>query len=150
MIVQEILTAQCDLDQILVELCEMILNGMSADDGSSLVAACIIDPDGNKMYSTGQQKEGKWMHAEHMAITLYEKRFGPVPSESICVTTLSPCTKRMDDRYGESCEKILQEKGITNVYSGYRDPTQDGFRYPVTSNVKLRKFCKKFADIFLK
>lgn len=56
----------------------------------------------------------------------------------------------MDERYGESCTDLLAEHNITNVYCGYKDPTQDHDTSTETKNSKLKKLCKQFADTFLK
>jgi hypothetical protein len=54
----------------------------------------------------------------------------------------------MDDRYGESCEDLLDDYGITDIYCGYQDPTQES-GYTVTDNKKIKELCKAFADTFL-
>ena len=55
----------------------------------------------------------------------------------------------MDERYGESCQDIIDSIGITQVYCGYKDPTQKDDASKETDNPKLRELCKKLADTFL-
>jgi pyrimidine deaminase RibD-like protein len=151
MIVQEILTVQSDpreeLDLILADLCEMILDGQQKDpEYYGMVAACVICPGGAKYYGVNYAaKDGRRVHAERAAI----EKCGDISPECMIVTTCSPCNQPMDERYGESCEDLISELGITHVYSGYKDPSQDLDTSIETDNPKLRKLCKRFADTFL-
>jgi len=74
----------------------------------------------------------------------------------IVITTLSPCNKHMDERYGDSCSHLLNHTGITKVYCGYIDPTQyqgakDRRLYNLmeTQNHSIRDLCERFAATFL-
>jgi len=140
-----------DLDQILVKLCELVIKGQATDPNLyGLVGACIIGPDGNKIGRTSYNVNGKYVHAERAALDAYEKKHGHADSTCMCVTTLSPCSNTMHDRIGSSCKDLLEERGITNIYAGYRDPTQSNRHFRVTNNKKIQLLCKQFADTFLK
>ena len=140
-----------DLDRILVELCAMVVKGKQRNpDYYGMVAAAVVDPDGRvvKAVNHFDDDTDKRIHGERAAIEAYERRYGRVTPECTIVTTLSPCSERMDDRYGESCEELLDDYGITDVYCGYQDPTQES-GYTVTNNEKIKELCKAFADTFL-
>lgn len=152
MIVQEILTHQFDvraeLDLILTELCEMILNGQQKDsEYYGMVAACVLCPDGTRVYGINHAADdGRRIHAERAALNQCND---PGP-DCMVITTLSPCNQPMDERYGESCADLLASYGISHVYSGYQDPSQEQDMSVVTDNPKLRDMCKRFADTFIK
>lgn len=138
-----------ELDNVLADLCKLVIQGQKQDpDYFGLVGACVIGPNG-KVSSTSHKKGNKWSHAERNAINKYEEQYGPISSDCAIVTTLSPCTNSMADRLGDSCLDFLDSKGITNVYAGYKDPTQNG-HYTVTDNKTIKKICKGLADKFLK
>ncbi len=151
MIVQEILTAQFDprkeLDAILVELCEMIIHGQMQDsEYFGMVAACVLCPDGSRVYGINYAgPDGKRVHAERAALNQV-KNPGP---DCMVITTLSPCNQPMDERYGESCTDLLESLGISHVYAGYQDPSQQADLSVTTDNPQLMKLCKRFADTFL-
>jgi len=150
MIVQEILTRQSDpqeeLDAILAKCCEMVIHGQKQDpDYYGMVGACVLGPEGQKVYSTSYRDGDKYVHAERAAIEAY----GDVGPECMIVTTLSPCNSPMNDRAGESCEDLIADMGIKHVYCGYKDPTQDHDDSIETRNEKLRELCKRLADTFL-
>ena len=144
------------LDHILAELCSMIAQGKREDpDYYGMVAACVIDPDGNQVaginYADGT---GKRVHAERAAVENYEEQYGSIPPGCVMVTTLSPCSNPMRDRSGDSCTDLMDQLGIDRVYCGYLDPTQDhhgeNFTSVETENVGLRGLCRAIADTFLK
>lgn len=151
MIVQEILTARseprAELDAILANLCELILNGQQQDpEYFGMVAACVICPDGSKIYGINYATDdGRRVHAERAAL---ERCDNPGP-DCMIVTTCSPCNQPMDERYGESCTDLIESYGIQYVYSGYKDPSQDDDASVATDNPKLQELCKQFADTFL-
>jgi pyrimidine deaminase RibD-like protein len=153
MIIQEILTAPSndpreELDSILAKCCEAVLDGQAADsEFYGMVGACVVCPDGQLVYGVNYQaKDGRRVHAERAAL----ERCDNVTPECIIVTTLSPCNRPMDERSGESCEDLIAEYGIEHVYSGYKDPTQEGDDSIETRNSKLQELCKQLADTFLK
>ena len=92
-------------------------------------------------------------HAEREAIRAYENKYGPPPAGSIIITTLTPCSDEMNDRYGDDCTDLINNSNIKKVYCGYKDPSQDNqhnnFNEEVTDNKKIQELCKKFADTFL-
>ena len=143
------------LDRVLARCCRMIEQGQQKDpDRYGMVAACVIDPDNRMIASTSVNHNGRWIHAERMAINKYHKRHGDIPAGSIVVTTCSPCNSPMDDRAGESCKDLLNSVGIHKVYCGYIDPTQHkdddaDFTVGLTQNDELWESCKAFADTFL-
>jgi pyrimidine deaminase RibD-like protein len=150
-IINEILTAQSDpraeLDAVLAKLCELVINGQQKDpEYFGMVAACVICPDGSKIYGINYAaNDGRRVHAERAAL---ERCDNPGP-DCIVVTTCSPCNQPMDERYGESCTDLLESYGIGHVYSGYKDPSQDEDTSIATNNPKLQELCKRFADTFL-
>ena len=141
------------LDKILARLCEMVLLGQHSDQDLGWVGAAVLDPQHrcvaalNYGLPTGQR-----VHAERAAIDAYQHRFGTIPQGSTIVTTLSPCSEPMDDRYRESCRDLLEKHHIRKVYAGYQDPTQDhhsDFHVTYCDNPKLRTLCEKLASTFL-
>jgi pyrimidine deaminase RibD-like protein len=148
------------LDQYLVNLCKLIINGKNTDpDQYGMVAACVLDPDNNVVYGINSAAEhGQRQHAERVAMNRYEDQYGEIPKGSIIITTLSPCneygTHMADERYGESCTDLINSSNVRKVYCGYQDPSQDNehndFTLEQTSNSDVKKLCKKFANTFLK
>jgi pyrimidine deaminase RibD-like protein len=113
------------LDRILVKLCEMVVTGQQQDPDLGMVAAAVLDPDNRCVAGINYpQRNGQRVHAERAAIDAYTQQFGAVPQGSIVITTLSPCSDHMDERYGEDCTELMHEHGIRKVYCGYKDPTQ--------------------------
>lgn len=150
MIINEILTAQSnsqtEFDNILAELCELVINGQEENsERNGMVAACVLGPNGQKVMQTSHKEGDKYVHAERAAIDAY----GDINPECIIITTLSPCNQALDDRAGESCQALLDDCGITQVYCGYKDPSQSHDTSTETNNTKLKELCKKFADTFL-
>lgn len=144
-------SSNTDRDAILADLCSMILSGQRRDpDYYGMVAAAVIDPQGRVVKAVNHvaKDSDRRIHAERAAINAYESRYGDLPQGCAVVTTLSPCSEHMDDRYGESCQQLLDDAGITDIYCGYQDPTQDS-GYTVTKNKKLEELCKRIADTFL-
>jgi pyrimidine deaminase RibD-like protein len=151
------------LDEILVKLCEMVIEGQQEDSKYyGMVAAGVLDPDNNLAASVNYPNEdGTRVHAERAAIEEYESNYGqPVPAGSIIITTLSPCSEHSDitadGRYGESCTELINNSIVHKVYCGYQDPSQGDdkhdertFTLEETRNPAIRTLCKKFADTFL-
>ena len=139
------------LDEILTELCSLVIQGQQKGQDLGMVAAAVLDPIDNCVVGINYPaKNGKRVHAERAAIDSYTARFGPVPPNSIVITTLSPCNQDMDSRAGESCQDLLDQHGIDSVYCGYVDPTQESHQVGLTANKKIQTLCKAFADTFLK
>jgi pyrimidine deaminase RibD-like protein len=139
------------LDSILVRLCEVVVQGQRQDRDLGVVATAVLDPNDNCVTGINYPStDGRRVHAERAAIENYIDRFGPVPPNSIVITTLSPCNKPMAERAGESCQALLDQHGIDTVYCGYVDPTQQPHRVGLTANKKIQQLCKTFADSFLK
>lgn len=158
MIIHEILTApsndpRAELDSILAKCCKLVLDGQASDpDFYGLVGACVVFSNGNKVYGVSYHNDttGKVVHAERAALD----RCDSVDADCIMVTTLSPCNERHDktakERYGESCEALIADSGIQNVYCGYKDFTQEHSDSTVTKNPRLHELCKRLSDTFLK
>lgn len=147
------------LDQLLVGLVEMILGAHKYDPrGFGLVAAGVLDNDNRFVPALNYVdfESGKHVHAERAAIEQYQKMHGDVPSGSIIITTLSPCTDEDSvERLGDSCDQLVTHSPIHKVYCGYMDPTQNPnlhktYHLQCTKNEKLNQLCKMVADTFLK
>jgi pyrimidine deaminase RibD-like protein len=144
------------LDQILVRLCEMVVEGQYKKKlNLGVVAAAVLDPDNNCVVGINYPtKDGHRVHGERAAIDSYEARFGAIPPGSIIITTCSPCTQDMAEREGINCSDLVDQVGVHKVYAGYKDPTQDfgnkRYHIEITRNPKIQALCKAFADTFLK
>ena len=141
------------LDTVLAELCGLVITGQQDNpDFNGMVAAAVLDPKGRLVTGVNYLYGNYRIHGERAAIDKYEAEYGALPKGSIVITTLSPCSERMDSRYEESCTDLLNSKGVKLAYCGYKDPTQDDrnkFTVIVTDNSKLKELCKKLADTFL-
>ena len=144
------------LDKILVGLCKKIIDEYNPEH-PGMVAAAILDDKNRMMEGISTYKNGKWLHAERVAIDRYREKFGEIPEGSIILTTLSPCneygTEMADERYGESCTDLINSSPVRKVYAGYSDPSQhnDSNKYTeeTTKNPDIQRFCKRMADTFL-
>ena len=150
--------SQEHLDEILVRLCAMIVDGQKKNpDYYGMVAAAVLDPDDNCVAATSYNEDGKWVHAERAAIDAYHSRGGRIPAGSIIITTCSPCSEKMDDRYSESCTELINNSPVRKVYCGFEDPTQihgdqyqhKKFHTECTKNPKIHELCHMFASTFL-
>jgi len=143
------------LDNILVDLCALVMKGQRKDPDLGMVASAVLDPDGNCVSAVNYPDEqGRRVHAERAAIDAYKEQFGELPDGCTIITTLSPCTEDMPDRHGESCTDMINQTNIRRVYAGYSDPSQDEsnkkFKLTTTTNPRIKKLCKAYADTFLK
>jgi pyrimidine deaminase RibD-like protein len=143
------------LDNILAELCSLVIKGQQKNQGLGMVAAAVLDPDNNCVVGINYPtKDGHRVHGERAAIDSYYARFGEIPAGSIIITTCSPCTQDMTEREGINCSDLIDDVGVHKVYAGYRDPTQEPrrkkYHIEITRNPKIEKLCKAFADTFLK
>jgi pyrimidine deaminase RibD-like protein len=144
------------LDDILVRLCEMVVEGQRKKKlNLGVVAAAVLDPDLNCVVGINYPtRDGLRVHAERAAVDSYVARFGEIPTGSIIITTCSPCTQAMSERAGTNCSDLIDQVGVHRVYAGYKDPTQDvdsqNYRIEITRNAKIQALCKAFADTFLK
>jgi pyrimidine deaminase RibD-like protein len=133
----------------------MVIRGQKTDsDEYGMVAACVVNSDGNEVYGINHRSDGgKRIHAERDAINRYEERHGKLPKGSIVVTTLSPCNTsnypNHPDRYGKDCQELLDSRGVKFVYCGYKNPEENPDPSIETGNPKIKKLCKAFADTFL-
>ena len=146
------------LDDYLAKLCAMVKKGQTdRPDYYGMVAAGVLTPKGRWVAKLNYPKGKLRVHAERAAIEEYTKYHGKIPEGSIIVTTLSPCNETDDEtadtRQGVSCTDLINQSGITKVYCGYKDPTQDNehsdYKEVLTKNKQLRTMCKDFADTFL-
>lgn len=143
------------LDQILTELCSLVVQGQQKGQDLGMVAAAVLDPDNNCVVGINYPtKDGHRVHAERAAIDSYYARFGEIPAGSTIITTCSPCTQSMAEREGINCSDLIDEVGVRKVYAGYQDPTQGSgrkkYHLKITRNPKIQALCKAFADTFLK
>ena len=148
-----------ELDHILVELCQLVIRGQKKDsDYYGMVAACVLDPNGQRIYGINSlESHNQRIHAERAAIDNYKSQYGDIPKDSIIITTCSPCSEDMEDRYGDSCTDLINDCKIKMVYCGYLDPTQiqgaaykrKQFEVQETKNEDIRELCEKFASTFL-
>ncbi|CAB4133503.1 RibD Pyrimidine deaminase [uncultured Caudovirales phage] len=142
------------LDNILVDLCRMVVEGQKNNpEHYGMVAAAVVDNDNNIVARLNIPVGEKRMHAEHVALNAYRKKYGEPPDGSIVVTTCSPCSEEMTERYGISCTDMINKSNIHKVYCGYIDPSQSEeqrtFTLQESNNQHIRDLCKKFADTFL-
>ena len=145
------------LDSILVRLCDMVVQGQKKDpELYGVVAAAVLDPDNNCVAALNYQKLEGDVHGERAAIDAYRERFGEIPEGSIILTTCSPCTEPMPERYGDSCKDLISSTPVHKVYAGYRDPSQQTFggdktyHLEITRNKKIQALCQAFADTWLR
>jgi pyrimidine deaminase RibD-like protein len=146
-----------ELDNILVRLCELVVQGQQQDPNLyGVVAAAVLDPDNNCVAALNYRQGNKDVHGERAAIEAYKKRFGSIPAGSMILTTCSPCTEPMPEREGSSCKDLISSTPIHKVYAGYRDPSQQTtkgdktYHLQITRNKKIQALCKAFADTWLK
>ena len=144
------------LDNLLVRLCEMVVEGQKRDpDLYGVVAAAVLDPNNNCVAALNYRQGDRSVHGERAAIEAYNQRFGDIPEGSIILTTCSPCTEPMPDRVGDSCKDMISASPVHKVYAGYRDPSQQTqagnktYHLQITRNKKIQELCKAFADTWL-
>jgi pyrimidine deaminase RibD-like protein len=142
------------LDKYLAELCKLVEQGQASNKDFGMVGAGILSlkyPYMARLNRPGSQ--GKRIHAEHAVLEDFIAKHGEIPEGTVLLTTLSPCTKHLEERDGPSCSSLVEQYGIKKVYCGYMDPTQvdDTRDYNIieTSNEDIRSKCKEFADTFL-
>jgi pyrimidine deaminase RibD-like protein len=149
------ITNTARLDEILTELCALVIQGQSKGQDLGLVGAAVLDPDNNCVVGINYPtRDGQRVHGERAAIDSYTARFGPVPPGSAVITTLNPCSHDMAEREGASCTDLIKQHGIGKVYCGVIDPEQltnnPAFDLETTSNPKIQALCRAFANTFLK
>lgn len=143
------------LDGVLATLCELVVKGQKTDpDKYGMVAAGVLDTDNRLVTGVNlPAKDGTRRHAERVAIDNYHAKHGEIPEGSIILTTCSPCSEHMDERYGEDCTQLITDAGVKKVYCGFRDPTQReehrDFNLMETANEKIRSLCEQFAQQFM-
>ena len=143
------------LDDILSKLCDLIDKGQQVDSEKyGMVAAAVLDSNNNLVSGLNMPaSNGQRRHAERVAIDNYNKKYGDIPEGSIIITTCSPCSEHMDERYGEDCTELINNVGVKKVYAGFMDPTQKGqhreFNIMETANADIRQRCEEFANTFL-
>ena len=145
------------LDRILVRLCHMVVQGMKdpREGLYGMVAAAVVDPDNRIIagLNTFDDATDTRKHAERVAIEKYQEAHGDIPEGSIIITTCSPCSEHMSERFGIDCTELIDQVGVKKVYCGYIDPTQEeehrDFNIMETENGSIRDLCKSFADTFL-
>jgi len=141
-------------DQILTILCDMIdYQSIHNPEKYGEVGAAIVDPDSRIVVGLSTASNGKWRHAEYTAIVAYNKKYGEIPPGSVIITTCSPCSARMPDRYGASCTHRINQQPIPLVYCGFEDPTQlthlHNFKLVITQNTHIHDRCEIHAQRFM-
>ena len=144
------------LDDILVRLCELVIEGQHKDaDRYGFCASAVLDPDNNCVAALNYRDGNQDVHSERAAIEAYNQRFSEIPEGSIILTTCSPCTEPMPARVGKSCEDLISSTNVHKVYAGYRDPSQrtsggnKTYHLQITRNKKIQALCRAFADTWL-
>ena len=142
------------LDKYLTELCALVERGQQSNKDYGMVGAGLLTlkhPYMSRLNRPGS--DGKRIHAEHAVLQDFLNKYGTISEGTVLLTTLSPCTKHMDERDGPSCSSLVEQYGIKKVYCGYMDPTQVNdqrdYNLMETSNDEIRSKCKEFADTFL-
>jgi pyrimidine deaminase RibD-like protein len=148
------------LDVLLADCVEELFRRRQKDpEYWGLVSAAIMDPEDTIVFGVNHMTDaGTRKHAERVAIENYEDRFGPIPDGCIIVTTLSPCSAPMSERWGQSCTAMLNNSRIKKVYAGWADPGETDtdeyrhkrFRVEVTKNPKLHLLCQKIGLLAIK
>lgn len=145
------------LDQLLLALVEMIINAQNDETDFGRVAAGILDTDNRFVPALNRldHETNTRVHAERAAIDRYHSEVGEIPTGSIIITTLSPCTDPdMRERFDASCDELINSGTVKKVYCGYIDPTQDKnsskqYHLKETQNPRIRTMCKRIAHTFL-
>jgi pyrimidine deaminase RibD-like protein len=149
------------LDELLAELCRMVVEGHKQDpERNGLVAAGIKTKLYPFMARVGYMGKHGHVHAERAVLEAFTSKHGEVPEGSIMLVTLSPCNRHDDktasERVGEPCSELVAAHGIEKVYCGLIDPSQahgghDHRHYTLieTENSKIRDLCEQFANTFL-
>lgn len=144
------------LDQILIGLCDMVVQGQRDNpDYYGVVASAVMDPSDRLVRALNYRQGNKDVHGERAAIDKYVSQYGDIPRGSIIITTCSPCTEPMPERVGSSCRDLISSTPVHKVYAGYRDPSQQTgpgdktYHLQITRNKKIQELCKKFADTWL-
>lgn len=149
------------LDAILIKCLQLLLDKQQSDSNYwGRVSACLLDTDNRAIYGVNHisDSDNRRVHAERAAMNNYVEKYGQIPGGSIIITTLSPCSNPMDERYGESCTDLINDSDVHKVYCGYDDPTQSNnesylhkkFHIKTTRNDRIYQLCKSIADTFLK
>jgi pyrimidine deaminase RibD-like protein len=145
------------LDQILVDLCDMVVQGQRDNpDYYGVVAAAVLDPANRLVMALNHAQGRKDVHAERAAIDKYTEQYGEIPDGSTIITTCSPCTEPMPERVGSSCQDLISSTPVHKVYAGYRDPSQQTttgnktYHLQITKNKKIQELCQQFAKTWLK
>jgi pyrimidine deaminase RibD-like protein len=145
------------LDQILVGLCDMVVQGQRDNpDYYGVVAAAVLDPSNRLVQALNHRQGNKDVHGERAAIRKYTAKYGNIPEGSIIITTCSPCTEPMPERVGSSCRDLISSTAVHKVYAGYADPSQQTgpgdktYHLQITRNKKIQELCKAFANTWLK
>lgn len=145
------------LDRILVDLCQMVIQGQQRDpDRYGMVAAAVLDTQGRVVMALNHAEGDKDVHGERAAIRRYNRLHGEIPEGSTIITTCSPCTEPMPERVGASCRDLIDSTPVKKVYAGYADPSQatgpgdKNYHLQITRNKKIQDLCRRFADTWLK
>jgi pyrimidine deaminase RibD-like protein len=147
------------LDVLLGDCIEQLFKKQHQDSEHwGLVAAAILDPDNRVVFGVNHiTPEGTRKHAERVAIENYTERWGKIPPGCVMVTTLSPCSEYLDERWGESCTELINNSPIKKVYAGWSNVDGDDpaikrkrFHLKTTRNKKLFQLCGMIGKLAMK
>ena len=111
MILNEFTSKNYDkLDNILVDLCALLMKGKRKDPDLGMVAAAVLDPDNNCVSAVNYpDKEGHRVHAERAAIDAYQEYAGYAdPSQDEAhkqfnvITSTNPRIKSLCNAYADT------------------------------------------------
>ncbi len=131
------------------------------DENRGLVGAAILTNNHNPVYGVSTKFNGKWFHAERMAIINFENLNGEIPDDAVMVTTLSPCFIKMSDRFKDSCSDLIAKTSTKKVYTALMDSSQleqdvfyyqdhDDFDVILVKNRIINSVANKLLDLIVK
>lgn len=127
------------------------------DPHSGFVASILIDKEKSVIATNTFVTGDRLRHAEFNAVTLYEKKYGPVSSKALLVVTLSPCIVYSGYREGPSCSQFLLDKEITRVHVGLNHEKQGGLdayssmgiNLSVTKDQRINRVSKSLLELYV-
>lgn len=126
------------------------------EPNTGIVAAALIDGE-KQIFATSYRSGDNWYHAERNAFDSFKQKFGQPSSNSIIISTLSPCIHSLKYRKEPSCCDLISELGIKSIHFGVLDThhassldtyRQLGFNATLTQDSKLNRLCIKLMNLF--
>jgi pyrimidine deaminase RibD-like protein len=128
---------------------------------TGLVAAGVCDDRAGHFVSATSEYagNGRWRHAERVALERFLERYGVPGEEVVVVVSLAPCTHpESQSRLGGACALMLVESGIKHVHAGaidlstYRNTLRDyaalGLDLTFARDKQIRSICERLAGVF--